>query len=212
MRHIVLLGDSVFDRASFVAGEPGFVEQLREQLPKTSLVSLRAEESSLTLDVVSQLERIPEDATHLIVSVGGNDARRHLDFLGSTANSAAEVLSKLADLADKFQRDYSTMLAAARSRNLPLAVCTIYNPWYRNPLMQRLATTALAVFNNHLIYESFATGTSLLDLRLICNEEADYINPIKLSSIGGRKLAAAIAELVIADLSGKTLASIRKAG
>jgi lysophospholipase L1-like esterase len=106
MRHIVLLGDSVFDNAGYVAGEPGFVEQLREQLPQTFLVSLRAEESSVTLDVVSQLERIPEGATHLIVSVGGNDARRHLDFLGSAANSAAEVLSKLADIADKFQHDY----------------------------------------------------------------------------------------------------------
>jgi hypothetical protein len=91
-------------------------------------------------------------------------------------------------------------------------MCTIYHPRYRNPLMQRLATTALTVFNNSLIYESFVTGTPLLDLRLICNEEADYVNPIKLSSIGGRKLAAAIAELVFADVSGKTVASIRKGG
>ncbi|HEX7771676.1 MAG TPA: hypothetical protein VF435_04600, partial [Pyrinomonadaceae bacterium] len=121
MQHIILLGDSVFNNSAYAGEEADFSEQLRAHLPRPSMVTTCAEEGSLTLDVISQLEKIPTSATHLVVSVGGNDARRHLSFLGSTANSTAEVLTKLADYADQFRRDYCTMVAAARSKELPLA-------------------------------------------------------------------------------------------
>ena len=36
----------------------------------------------------------------------------------------------------------------------------------------------------------------LVDLRLVCAEDADYANPIEPSARGGAKIAGAIAELV----------------
>jgi hypothetical protein len=36
----------------------------------------------------------------------------------------------------------------------------------------------------------------LIDLRLVCNEAADYANPIELSVAGGAKIARAITRLV----------------
>ena len=74
MGHIVLLGDSIFDNASYVPEGPPVVTQLRHRLPKNWRASLLAVDGHRTMDVMDQLTALPGDATHLIVSVGGNDA------------------------------------------------------------------------------------------------------------------------------------------
>src|SRR3712207_5090745 len=73
--HVVLLGDSIFDNAAYVtAGAPDIVRQVRRRLPYGSKATLAAVDGSRMGDVGEQLRRLPADATHLIVSVGGNDA------------------------------------------------------------------------------------------------------------------------------------------
>jgi hypothetical protein len=52
--------------------------------------------------------------------------------------------------------------------------------------------TALKLFNDLIIREAFARGVPLLDLRLICDRDEDYANPIEPSLKGGKKIAAAI--------------------
>jgi hypothetical protein len=52
------------------------------------------------------------------------------------------------------------------------------------------------VFNDCIIGEAFAAGIPLIDLRLVCNENADYANPIEPSVKGGEKIARATAKLV----------------
>jgi hypothetical protein len=42
MPHIVLLGDSIFDNAAYVPGEPPVIEQLRAHLPKNWQATLLA--------------------------------------------------------------------------------------------------------------------------------------------------------------------------
>ena len=56
--------------------------------------------------------------------------------------------------------------------------------------------TALSVFNDVIVREVVAAGVPLLDLRLICDEDSDYANPIEPSAQGGEKIAAVIARLV----------------
>jgi hypothetical protein len=56
--------------------------------------------------------------------------------------------------------------------------------------------TALTVFNDAILRAGFAAGVPVLDLRLICNEDADYANAIEPSSHGGEKISAAIARVV----------------
>jgi hypothetical protein len=58
---------------------------------------------------------------------------------------------------------------------------------------RRIAVTALTALNDRITRAAFARGTSLIDLRLICAEDADYANPIEPSAQGGAKIAAAIA-------------------
>ncbi len=44
--------------------------------------------------------------------------------------------------------------------------------------------------------EAFARGLPLIDLRLVCDEDADFANPIEPSARGGGKIAAEIARLL----------------
>jgi lysophospholipase L1-like esterase len=196
MVHVVLLGDSVFDNSAYVGGGPDVITHLRRQVPDGWQASLRAFDGSTVEGVQRQLQRLPAGATHLVVSVGGNDALRHAGILGERAHSAAEVFSRLADVADEFRRGYSEMLAAVLGVGLPAAVCTVYYPRFPEPLTQRLAVTALSVFNDVIMLEAAAAGVPLLDLRLVCDEDSDYANPIEPSAAGGEKIAGAVLRLV----------------
>ena len=63
-------------------------------------------------------------------------------------------------------------------------------------MMQKLAVTALASFNDVIIRQAVLNGLPLIDLRLICSEASDYANPIEPSDTGGKKIAGKILELV----------------
>jgi GDSL-like lipase/acylhydrolase family protein len=194
--HVVLLGDSIFDNASYVAGAPDVVRQVLQRLPQGSKATLAAVDGSTIGDVRRQLRRVPADATHLVLSVGGNNALGSSDFLGAPARSTAEALSDLADIGDEFERGYLAILTDVLAHELPPAICTIYYPHFPDASLQKVAVAALMVFNDCIVRAAFAYGLPLLDLRLICTEEADYANPIEPSALGGEKIARAIVEYV----------------
>lgn len=151
MNHIVLLGDSIFDNAAYVKGGPDVIRQLQAKLPHGWNATSCAVDGSMVWDIKNQLYRLPEDATHLVVSAGGNNALDNVNILSEKAHSAAEVLSRLADVAERFQQHYSEMLQRVLSYRLPTAVCSIYYPRLPDPVLQRLAVTALAIFNDVII-------------------------------------------------------------
>jgi hypothetical protein len=150
----------------------------------------------MTADVRDQLRRLPADATHLIVSVGGNDALSHIDFLGAPAGTVAEALLGLAEIAAGFEREYHSMLTEVLAHDLPTAICTIYYPRFPDPDLQKIAVTALTVFNDCIIRAAFTHGIPLLDLRFVCTEEGDYADPIEPSAQGGVKISKAIVEML----------------
>ena len=197
MPHIVLLGDSIFDNAAYVRpGEPDVVRQLRARLPAGAEATLSAVDGATAADVRRQLERLPADATHLIVSAGGNDALGNIGVLDEAADSIAVALTRLADIGDDFERAYRAIVRAVLDCGRPTALCTIYEPRYPDPRLQRLAVTGLVLFNDAITRAAFAHGLPVLDLRLICDEDADFANPIEPSAQGGDKIAVAIARLV----------------
>ena len=191
MTHVVLLGDSVFDNGAYVAGGPDVLAQLREILPQGWHASLNALDGSGVRDVYAQLDRIPNDATHLVVSAGGNDALGEAAFLEERAGSVAEVMAKLADVREQFGTRYRSMLDLVLGRELPTAVCTIYDPRFPDADLRRIATVALTVFNDVITREAFARHVVLIDLRLICADDEDFANPIEPSVQGGEKIARA---------------------
>ena len=195
MNHAVLLGDSIFDNAIYVPGKPPVIEQLRKNLPADWRATLLAVDGNVTADVPHQLERLPDDATHLIVSCGGNDALRHASMLYQSAGSVAEVLANFTSIRTSFQQTYHQIIEPLTDLKRHLAVCTVYDCV---PGMEGIPMTALAMFNEIILREAFMAKIPVIDLRLICPEAADFseISAIEPSSIGGEKIVKAIVRLL----------------
>ena len=142
--------------------------------------------------MAEQVPRIPADATHLVVSIGGNDALGCLDLLDAPATSTAGALRLLGQAVDRFEANYRSAVRLVLDRGLPATLCTIYNGAFEEPDLAARARMALMMFNDVILRVAFEHHASAIDLRLICNEKADYANPIEPSGQGGRKIAKAI--------------------
>ena len=195
MKHIVLLGDSIFDNAAYVNGGPDLIRQFTALLPSDVKATLLAVDGSVTTDVITQIPKIPASATHLIVSAGGNDGLSRADVLQRPAGSVGAAVDQLASLRAECCQNYRRMLRALLALKQPLALCTVYDPRFPDALMQRLTTTALNIFNDCILREAITYGLPVLDLRLICTEPEDYANEIEPGVPGGRKIAAGILNL-----------------
>ena len=212
MKHIILAGDSVFDNRSYVKeGEPDVRDQLADLLDDDNKVTLIAVDGDMNNDVTKQLDNIPKDATHLFISIGGNDALMHINAFTETVTTIGEALDFFNEKVQEFERDYIKMLTNVIKYGLKTTLCTIYNPCFDHDNMdrisymfppnsnfkklQRRSTTALPLFNNIIFQEAFNFGLPLMDLRLIFNDKADYSNPIEPSVVGGIKVARIIKEI-----------------
>lgn len=193
--HLILLGDSIFDNATYVPDGLPVIEHLRQTIPTGWQATLLAIDGDITSGVAGQAEAIPPGATHLVISVGGNDALQSTGVFSEPVRTVGEALFHLADVANEFRRDYRQMLQHVLGLKLPVAVCTIYNSV---PGLGDMEKTALALFNEAILQEAFKAKVPVIDLRLICNEDGDYsfISPIEPSHNGGQKIARAIAALI----------------
>ncbi len=196
MKHIVLLGDSIFDNKDYVNGGLDLIAHLRRQIPAGWKASIRAVDGSRVENVRKQSLDLPDNATHLVISAGGNDAILNADFLQQKVSSSAEVLDKLADIASEFEYRYREMLRAVLGMKKPTAVCTIYYPRIPESFTQKIAVAALSIFNDVIIKQAVLAGVPLIDLRLACDEDSDYANEIEPSEKGGEKIAKAVLRLV----------------
>jgi hypothetical protein len=191
--HVALLGDSIFDNRAYTAGEPDVIEHLRSVLPAGWQASLLAIDGSVTRDLAPQLAQVPADASHMVISLGGNDALMNSDLLNRPVASTAEALGLFAERIGAFESAYGSAIDAALELRRETTLCTIYRGNF-GPEEARLVRPALAMFNDVIVGVALARRLPVIDLRLVCSEPADYANPIEPSGPGGRKIAMAIAE------------------
>jgi hypothetical protein len=199
--HVVLLGDSIFDNARYVPGGPSVIEHLRRALPRDWRATLLAVDGSAVDGVLRQLPRVPEDATHLLVSAGGNNALDYSSMiLHEPAGSFGEVLARMGEIRDEFGREYRAMLRVVLERGKPTVVCTVYDAI---PGLEPAERAGLCLFNDVILREAFRHGVPVIDLRLICSEPIDFArsSPIEPSAVGGGKVARAVIRSVIEDES-----------
>ena len=202
MGHVILLGDSIFDNGAYVSG-PDVVAQLSDELPADWRASLLAVDGAVTTSVLHQLDQIPQDATDLVLSVGGNDALAHIGLLDRRARTGGEALSWFAAATAEFAARYHSLLsrmAAARREDQRVVVCTIYNGNLGGD-MQRAATAAISMFNDVISRAAREHGWPVIELRDLFTDGADYANPIEPSVRGGAKLARAIAQQVLGAMA-----------
>jgi hypothetical protein len=196
MNHLVLLGDSIFDNRAYVAGGPAVIDQVQQRVPQGWQATLLAVDGNTSADIPQQLQRIPKDATHLVLSVGGNDALGCLPQLGAPAANVVGALVTLSAMLATFRRNYTALLVELLALNKPLMVCTVYDavPGLTDPLK-----AALSMFNDVIVREAIRYGVPVLDLRMICTEPGDYSakSPIEPSSQGGAKLADRLVTAVL---------------
>ena len=119
MPHVVLIGDSIFDNAAYTRGGPDVVSQLRGLLRRGWDATRLAVEQA-TDRVADQLARLPSDATHLVVSVGGNDALTHLSVLQTPVSITAQAIDALATIGSEFEARYRLAIAACVKTHLSL--------------------------------------------------------------------------------------------
>ncbi len=189
--NIALLGDSVFDNRAYTGTEPDVVAHLRSLLPSGCQASLFAVDGSTTRDLPSQLSGLSPDVTHLVISVGGNDALLNSDLLSRPVSSTTEALALFGDRVTQFESAYRLAICAARALDRETTTCTIYNGNIEG-IQGRLARVALMMFNDVILRVAFEERLPVIDLRLICTEASDYANPIEPSGRGGWKIAEAI--------------------
>jgi hypothetical protein len=191
-QHIALLGDSIFDNATYTAGEPDVIAHLRAGLPAGWRASLLAVDGSTTRELAAQAARVPADVTEVVVSIGGNDALLNSDVLDLRVSSTAEALDIFRQRAAAFRSSYASALDAVLALGRRTTVCTIYEGNFEPPALAAVARAALVFFNDVILRVAFEKRTGIIDLRTVCTQPADYANPIEPSGSGGRKIAAAI--------------------
>lgn len=208
MNHLVLLGDSIFDNAAYVAGAPAVIEQVRSLLPAGWKATLLAVDGNVATDVREQVTLIPADVTHLVMSVGGNDALGTLTQLHSpTPLSMMQALRALANIQVRFAKDYADTLKIVCASGTPVVCCTIYD---QVPGLTQELRTALSIFNDVILRECTRFQVPVLDLRCVCTESTDFsvVSPIEPSNSGGMKIASRIASIVLNNTLNATKCQI----
>lgn len=196
--HVVLLGDSVLDNGRYTEGKPAVIAQLGAMLPAGWKATLLAVDGATTKDIPAQLARLPAEATHLVLSIGGNDALARTGILDMPVKSSAQALLALAAVAKDIEAGYAKAVSACLQRKLPLVACTIYNGNFADASYQKRASIALAVINDVILRTAIRHGLTVLELREICSRPEDFFNAIEPSSAGGAKIARAIVQALTA--------------
>jgi hypothetical protein len=194
-QHLVLLGDSILDNAAYVPGRrPAVIDQVRSRLPAGWLATLLALDGSVINDVYRQLDALPQDATLLVLSVGGNDALSQVGTLQKTVTTVGQGLRILADVCERFEGDYRRLVASIHDRGLPAGVCTVYNPFFSHEVTRQEVVAALGLYNDCIIRVAREFKFPVLELRAICTDAADFVAQIEPSLRGGAKIAEAICQ------------------
>ena len=161
------------------------------------LAILEALDGSVIAEVHRQLHRLPGEASHLALAVGGNDLLGEVGVLGQAVGTVGEGVQRLADIRDRFGAAYAGLLRAVESLGRPAVACTLYEPRFRDAGLRREAATALCLFNVVILRAAHEVGLPVLELRALCSEEGDYATPVEPCSAGGEKIARALCEVVV---------------
>ena len=192
--HIVLLGDSVFDNAAYTSGGKAVIDHLSGLLGPDERATLLAVDGHCVEDVPSQIPLLPDDVSHVVVSVGGNDALQHQDLLREPATMMGLGLAVLGQAVDRFEERYRRMLAELTPHAPWLQICTVYNGDFG--VEAPAISAAVRLFDDAIQRVAAERAAPVLELRSLLDQPVHYANPIEPSVEGGRVLAEEILKRV----------------
>lgn len=184
VRHVVVFGDGLqgLERVQ----QPGALEG--------KLLPERREPWTLTVLPASEVARssrpaIPDDATHVVISIEGNRAIASSGLLLGHPATFTDGLARLSFAADQFEATVEALVRSAKATRLPCVICTMCPPRYPEPVRQRAAVAALTIFNWRIFRRALEAGIAIVDLRNACGESSDYADHTLLSKSGLQKCA-----------------------
>src|SRR4051812_8129401 len=101
MTHVAMLGDSIFDNGPYIGNAPDVRAQV-ETILSAAKVSSAARDGAVIANIGGQLRDVPPSATHILVSIGGNDAIGASGILQESASNVSEALEKIARVREDF--------------------------------------------------------------------------------------------------------------
>ncbi|MFT3728849.1 MAG: SGNH/GDSL hydrolase family protein [Terricaulis sp.] len=171
-------------------GDIGVIEQMRRSLPRGWSAFKIAVDGDCIRDVLCQTENLPTHATHLIVSVGGNDLIGYSHLL-SSVRSLNDAGSVLAAPKATFAALYGEMLDQLQQLPVQLGVCTVYTAIpFEEPLLRSFGAFAIGQFNELICEQAAVRNVPVFRLDQVCTESDDFsaVSPIEPSSKGGQKI------------------------
>ena len=222
-KKILLLGDSIIDNKSYVlSNELDVTEHLKGLFSDD--INTKVENHAVDGDTMYDLEKDQlglnklSDASHIIVSIGGNDLLQNISFL-QTTSELSKVMGKGAmigkwgvkelnpsrnkvfeetyfEIIEPFKKQYETIVANLSNHRANLLLCTVYEGDLVDSDefsdVNNSSKTMVSIFNDIVYRTANKYGADVLELRDIFVRPEDYANPIEPSHIGGGKLAEAI--------------------
>lgn len=195
---MVLIGDSTIDNASYVRFSRGLsvFEHLKNELSTTTITMLAKDGAVIHSVHHQQLYQVPPDASHLVISVGGNNALGAQSIIhnnsSSTRNNFEQAIRQLQRHVLSFETVYASMMEQVCKMNKKVILCTVYNPKFEDETLQMISSMGIVLFNDVIVREALKYGYPIVDLRSTFTESSDYANAIEPSSQGGQKFARAI--------------------
>ena len=222
-KKIILLGDSIIDNKSYIlSNELDVTEHLEKLFSNDPNVVI--ENHAVDGDTMLQLEKNHLDsnlllgATHIVVSIGGNDLLYNISFL-QTTSKLSKVMGKEAmigkwgakelnpsrnkvfeetyfEIIEPFKKQYETIVANLSNHRANLLLCTVYEGDLVDSDefsdVSNSSKTMVSIFNDIVYRVANKFNADVLELRDIFTSSDDYANPIEPSHIGGEKLAQSI--------------------
>ncbi len=198
---LVLLGDSILDNGPYTMPEPDTTAHLERLLLPDWSVHRVARDGATLGDMPVQLGELASHCTAAVLSVGGNDATRHIGVLDQRVSSSQQVLETLLMIAEEFGQHYETVVRAVAKRAGRTLLCTIYEVPLEPPIYARLARVPLALLNDRIVRTGARLGLDVLELRSVCTEPSDFVEQIEPSPQGAAKIATAIAAVLKGERS-----------
>ena len=226
-KKILLLGDSIIDNKSYVLdGEldvTAHLKKLYSDQPDVTITNNAVDGVTMYNIEYNHLDtKDVEEASNIIVSIGGNDLLHNISFL-QTTSELSKVMGKDAriekwgvrelnpsrnrvfeetyfEIIKPFKKQYETIVANLSSHRANLLLCTVYEGDLVDSDefsdVNNSSKTMVSIFNDIVYRTANKCGADVLELRDIFVRPEDYANPIEPSHIGGGKLAKAMQKWV----------------
>lgn len=189
INHVVLLGDSIFDNGAYVE-ESSVIYEMRKLLNGVARVTLLAEDGAVVHDIQHQISKLPKSTSHIVVSVGGNDAiLTGKQFWNKRVTNSRDAFVHVAKYISTFAAGYQDMFKSLSEFGVPITLCTIYD---RVPGIANHERVGLSLFND--VITRYADQADIIDLRT-CFTDPELFSPqspIEPSDAGSVHLARLI--------------------